>query len=86
MGCHSLLQGGIFPTQGWNQRLLNLLHCRWVLYCGATREAPYERGPEVSTTGVLRGREEETSTEGDDVRRWRASQVMMEAEERAELL
>lgn len=37
-------------------------------------------------TGVLRGREEETSTEGDDVRRWRGNQVTMEAEKRAELL
>jgi len=25
MGCHFLLQG-IFPTQGWNLLLLNLLH------------------------------------------------------------
>ena len=28
-GNHSLLQG-IFPTQGLN---LDLLHCRWILYC-----------------------------------------------------
>ena len=34
--CHSLLQG-IFPTQGSK---LHLLHCRWILYCWATREAP----------------------------------------------
>ena len=32
VGCHALLQG-IFPTQGLNQRLLGLLHCRWILYC-----------------------------------------------------
>ena len=30
MGCHALLQG-IFPTQGLNPHLLQLLHCRWVL-------------------------------------------------------
>ena len=35
MGCHFLLQG-IFPTQGLN---LLLLHCRGVLYHGATGEA-----------------------------------------------
>ena len=29
--CHVLLQG-IFPTQGWNQRFLYLLHCRWLIY------------------------------------------------------
>ena len=27
VGCHALLQG-IFPTQGWNLDLLQLLHCR----------------------------------------------------------
>ena len=32
VGCHFLLQG-ICPTQGWNLRLLRLLHCRWILYC-----------------------------------------------------
>ena len=32
MGCHALLQG-IFPTQGSNSRLLQLLHCRRILYC-----------------------------------------------------
>ena len=37
-------------------------------------------------TGVLQGREEETSTEGDAVRRWRGSQVTMEAEKGAALL
>ena len=31
MACHFLLQG-IFPTQGTNQRLLHLLHPRWILY------------------------------------------------------
>ena len=38
MGCHFLLQG-IFPTQESNQCLLYLLHCRWILYYWATREA-----------------------------------------------
>ena len=38
VGCHILLQG-IFPTQGWNLRFLQLLHCRWILDCLATREA-----------------------------------------------
>ena len=27
---------GIFPTQGSTQRLLHLLHCRWILYHWAT--------------------------------------------------
>ena len=34
--CLALFQG-IFPTQGLN---LGLLHCRRILYCSATREAP----------------------------------------------
>ena len=34
VGCYTLLQG-IFLT-----RLLNLLCCRWILYCWATKEAP----------------------------------------------
>ena len=38
MGCHALLQG-IFPTLGSNSSLLGLLHCRWILYGWATREA-----------------------------------------------
>ena len=37
-GCHALLQG-IFPTQGWNPSLLQLLHSRQILYCWAIREA-----------------------------------------------
>ena len=36
VGCHSFFQG-IIPTQGSK---LHLLHCRWILYCWATREAP----------------------------------------------
>ena len=36
VGSHPLLQG-IFPTQGSNP---DLLHCRQILYCLATREAP----------------------------------------------
>ena len=32
VNCHALLQG-IFPTQGLNLRLLNLLHCRQVFVC-----------------------------------------------------
>ena len=35
MGCHSLLQG-IFPTRG---SYTGLVHCRWILYQWATREA-----------------------------------------------
>ena len=38
VGCHALLQG-IFPAQGSNLHLLLLLHCRWILYRWATREA-----------------------------------------------
>ena len=37
VGCHGLLQG-IFATQGSNLNLLQFLHCRWILYCWATRE------------------------------------------------
>jgi len=36
VGCHALLQG-IFLIQGSNHCLL---HCRWILYCWATWEAP----------------------------------------------
>ena len=32
VGCHILLQV-FFPTQGSNPSLLQLLHCRWILYC-----------------------------------------------------
>ena len=39
VGCHTLLQE-IFLTQGWNLCLLHLLHCRRILCCWATREAP----------------------------------------------
>ena len=35
VGCHALHQG-IFPNQGVNS---DLLHCRHILYCWATREA-----------------------------------------------
>ena len=38
LGCHALLQR-IFPTQGSNPCLLQLLHCRRILYHWATREA-----------------------------------------------
>jgi len=31
VGFHVLLQG-IFPTQGSNLRLLQLMHCRWIIY------------------------------------------------------
>ena len=31
VGCRALLQG-IFPTQGSNSCLLQLLGCRWILY------------------------------------------------------
>ena len=37
-GCHALLQG-ISPTQGLNLCLLQLLHCKWILYCWVTGEA-----------------------------------------------
>jgi len=39
-GCHFLLQE-IFPTQGLNLHLLNLLHCRWILYHCTTWEVPF---------------------------------------------
>ena len=45
MGCHVLLQG-IFLTQGLNPHLLNLLHCRWILYHWTFREAPLSVGSE----------------------------------------
>ena len=37
VGCHALLQG-LFPTQGWNPRLLCLLCCKRILYCWTARE------------------------------------------------
>ena len=37
VGCHALLQG-IFPTQGLNTSLPQLLHCRQIPYPWATRE------------------------------------------------
>ena len=40
VGCHALPQG-IFPIQGLNLGLLCLLHCRWILYHGDTREAQF---------------------------------------------
>ena len=40
VGWHTLLQG-IFPTQGSNLQLLQLLHCRWILYHGATKAPPF---------------------------------------------
>ena len=39
VACRVLLQG-LFPTQGSKLCLLWLLHCRQILYCWATREAP----------------------------------------------
>ena len=38
VGCHALLQR-IFLTQGPNLHLLCLLHCTWILYHWATRQA-----------------------------------------------
>ena len=38
VGCHFLFQG-IFPTQGPN---LDLLHCRWILYCLSHQGSPLE--------------------------------------------
>ena len=38
VGCHFLLQR-IFPTQESNPWLLCLLHCKWILYHWAIREA-----------------------------------------------
>ena len=40
VGHHALLPTqGIFPTQGLKLHVLQLLHCRWILYCWATGEA-----------------------------------------------
>ena len=49
VGCHSLLHG-IFPTQGSNQCLLHLLHCRKILYHLSHQGSPtflslYRKGP-----------------------------------------
>jgi len=38
VSCHFFLQG-IFPTHGSNLWILFLLHCKWILYCLAAREA-----------------------------------------------
>ena len=34
-----ILLQGIFPTKGLNPSILHLLHCRWIVYHWATREA-----------------------------------------------
>ena len=48
VGCHALLQG-ILPTQGSN---LGLLHCRWIPYHLATREAlEYWSGQPIPSSG-----------------------------------
>ena len=38
VGCH-FLPHGIFPNEGSNPYLLGFLHCSWILYSWATREA-----------------------------------------------
>ena len=48
VGCHLLLQG-IFPTQGWNPRLL---HCRQIPYHWATVEAQWEADLELKPRTV----------------------------------
>ena len=39
VGCHAFHQGN-FSTKRSNPCLLYFLHCRWILYCWSTREAP----------------------------------------------
>ena len=51
VGFHFLLQG-IFLTQGSNP---NLLHCRWILYHCATREAHSSGESEVAQSCLLFG-------------------------------
>ena len=50
-GCHALLQG-IFLTQGSNQCLLHLLHCRWILYHWATSETHQPQWKKVNPLGL----------------------------------
>ena len=51
VGCHFLFQG-IFPTQGSNSCLL---HCRWILYRQATREAQqYFRNYKMRESDILK--------------------------------
>ena len=51
--CHALLQR-LFLTQGSNLPLLWFLHCRWSLYCWATREA-WMHGYFVVTASLTSG-------------------------------
>ena len=51
-GCHALHQG-IFPTQGSNPNLLQFLHCRWILYCWATRETHLPPLPTINALGQV---------------------------------
>ena len=55
VGCHALLQGG-FPTQGWNSRLLCLLHWR-VLHCQG------HPGSRSSSVDDVPGAEDRAATE-----------------------
>ena len=61
--CHSLLQG-IFPTQGWNLRLLCLLHCKQIFY-------PLRLQGNPSCSSVIHF----LSTESRPMRSWRKPQT-----------
>ena len=52
VGCHALLQG-IVPTQGWNPRLLPLLHCRQILYYCTTGGWYWVRVHPIPMIGIL---------------------------------
>ena len=41
VGCHALLLQGTFPTQGWNLRLLYLLHWHADFTTSGTSEVPF---------------------------------------------
>ena len=54
MGCYFLLQR-IFPTQGSNLHLLQLLHCRWILYQLSYQGSPWYCQPPHSNTAKYCG-------------------------------
>ena len=52
VGCCALLQG-IFPTQGSNPHLLQLLHCRWILYLLNQQGSPVACSVQFSSVAQL---------------------------------
>ena len=54
MGFPRLLLQGVFLTQGSNPRLLQLLHCRWILYLLSHRGSPCGQLGPIKTSSLLK--------------------------------